>query len=248
MTAFSDSKLILVVTNNSKTVKWLGFCLDRDAYRINQVPADDVLVSSLAAHKADLIIIDDSFPTLCSRQFLGAIRAVSLVPVIVLVNRQVFREPLEFLELGADDYVCIPFNFQELAARVRALCRRCGWGALDISEQASRYRVFGGYVLDTCLQTLRDRNGHEIDISGTDYRLLQMLIDSAGNVLGREAIASITGGRNCSPLDRFIDVQISRLRKRLGDSAGAQSLIRTVRGRGYLLAVDVQATDRPLWF
>lgn len=247
MNAKTPVKHILVVTHNIRTVQWLGFCLDKDSYRISLVPPETDLGRKLVGSPADMVILDDLSAPLCSCDVLADIRRISRVPVIVLVNRQRYKDPITFLDLGADDYVSVPFNFRELGSRVVALFRRCSWALMTDEADSGRYRLFDGYVLDTRLQILRDRHGHEVEMSGTDHRLLQMLLDSAGSVLGREMIARITGGRQCSPLDRFIDVQISRLRKRLGDSASQQTLIRTVRGRGYLLAVDVQETDRPVW-
>ena len=180
-------------------------------------------------------------------QAVQRIRAVSDIPVIVLADEMVDgceSDRILMLEQGADDYLCKPFNPRELVARSRAIIRRMAVAALPGSGHSMRYLHFNGYQLDTVARHVINPAGEVIDLSGSDYQLLLMLVQSCGEVVTRESIAEITRGRGNLPMDRFIDVQMSRLRSRLGASARRDSLIKTVRGKGYVLAASVQYSQQ----
>jgi two-component system OmpR family response regulator len=148
------------------------------------------------------------------------------------------------LEIGADDYLAKPFNPRELLARIKAILRRSDAPAeAPQARSSARYLRFAGFELDSATRALCTLSGESLLLSGAEYDLLRLLVDHAGEVLSRDLIAEQTRGRDNLPMDRFIDVQISRLRQRLQDDARSPQLIKTVRGQGYVLAATVAATD-----
>jgi two-component system OmpR family response regulator len=140
--------------------------------------------------------------------------------------------------MGADDYLPKPFNPRELLARIKAVLRRAQTlpPAAEISE-ARRLR-FAGWTLDLTRRQLVSAAGVVVPLSGGEYRLLRIFLDHAQRVLSRDQLLDLSHGREGTPFDRSIDVQVGRLRRRLGDDSA--SLIQTVRGEGYVLAAEVE--------
>lgn len=181
-------------------------------------------------------------------QDVELLREVSDVPVILLSEpaaEEVDTARIQALDSGADDYLAKPFNPRELLACCKAILRRSRRVEPEIRSPRtpSRYRYFNGFQLDTVARLLVNPAGTAISLSGSDYQLLMMLLDSSGEVLTRDTIAEITRGRDNLPMDRFIDVQMSRLRSRLGENARSPALIKTVRGKGYVLTAAVECSN-----
>ena len=148
------------------------------------------------------------------------------------------------LEIGADDYVVKPFEPRELLARIRAVLRRSGNNTssrADKAENQCRAYRFNGWTLDLIARHLRDPEGMVVNLSGAEFRLLQLLLEHPRQVLSREILQEQGQGREAerSPFDRSLDVQICRLRARLRDKGREGGLIKTVRGDGYVFAADV---------
>jgi two-component system, OmpR family, response regulator len=141
------------------------------------------------------------------------------------------------LELGADDYIAKPYSPRELLARIKAIHRRIG---ID-GANAPRYYRFVGFTLDTVERTLLDSAGSVVSLTGMDYQLLKYFVEHPGDVLDRNVLCEETRGRDAGPLDRSLDVQISKLRLRLNDGGRQPHLIKTVRGAGYVFSADVSA-------
>jgi DNA-binding response OmpR family regulator len=143
------------------------------------------------------------------------------------------------LELGADDYLPKPFNPRELVARIRAILRRTqGLGdAKQLVLQA------GGIELDTATRTVRQA-GVPVELTSVEFGLLEMLLRSAGQVVTREKLAATVLGRKFAPFDRSIDMHVSKVRKKLGDTGGTEDLIKTVRGSGYIFAAALENAPR----
>jgi two-component system OmpR family response regulator len=167
------------------------------------------------------------------------LRAGSGVPIIMLTARGDATDRIVGLELGADDYLPKPFDPRELLARIRALLRRTGpvTGGAD-ARPASRV-AFDGWTLDRQLRELRDPDGTVVPLSGGEYRLLEILVERPNRALGRDLLLDLLQGRVATPFDRSVDVQVSRLRRRLRDDAREPRLIKTVRNAGYLFAARV---------
>ena len=143
------------------------------------------------------------------------------------------------LEMGADDYLQKPFEPRELLARIRNILRRTR--ALPDNPATGlvkRYR-FTDWVLDTGLRQLTSPQAVVVPLSGAEYRLLQIFLDHPQRILNRDQLMDMTKGRDADPFDRSIDLQISRLRQKLGDDARAPTMIKTVRNEGYILSAPV---------
>ena len=132
-----------------------------------------------------------------------------------------------------------PFSSRELLARIKVVLRRVRELPVDALADSPERLAFSGWTLDTRTQHLNSPHGVVIPLSNAEYRLLQVLLAHPNRALSRDQLLDLTQGRDGGPFDRSIDVLVGRLRKRLGDDAKQPRLIKTVRGRGYLLASKV---------
>jgi len=158
------------------------------------------------------------------------------VPILMLTARGDRLDRVVGLELGADDYVTKPFDPRELVARVRAILRRAR-APLPMEASPGGYR-FDGWFLDTVARRLTDPEGHEVELSPGEFDLLLTFVENPRRVMDREQLLDRTRGRTLTPFDRSVDVQVSRLRRKL-EQGGADRLIRTVRGAGYIFSARV---------
>ncbi len=143
------------------------------------------------------------------------------------------------LEMGADDYLAKPFSARELLARIKVVLRRMRDLPVDPLEDAPEQLAFSSWTLDTRTQNLTSPDRVVVALSQAEYRLLHALLTHPNRTLTRDQLLDLTQGREAGLFDRSIDVLIGRLRRRLGDAAKEPTLIKTVRGRGYLLASQV---------
>jgi two-component system OmpR family response regulator len=145
------------------------------------------------------------------------------------------------LEMGADDYLPKPFEPRELLARIRSVLRR-SVAPPQPAEPAEVQRLrFGEWTLDLGARHLTARSGVVVALSGAEFRLLRIFLEHPNRVLSREQLLDLTRGPDAEAFDRSIDLQVSRLRQRLGDDARSPLLIKTVRSEGYVLAARVSA-------
>jgi DNA-binding response OmpR family regulator len=174
-----------------------------------------------------LVILDLLLPGLRGLDVLRQLRQDANVPVLILTARGEDVDRILGLELGADDYLPKPFNSRELLARVRAILRR-----VRPSPNGTRMEV-GDVTLDpSARQAWQD--GRPLTLTMAEFGLLDIFVRHAGQVLSRERLAERILGRKLATFDRSIDVHVSNLRKKLGDTAGAREHIRAVRGEGYV--------------
>jgi two-component system OmpR family response regulator len=161
-------------------------------------------------------------------------------PVIVISGRGDSVEKVIGLELGADDYVAKPFDLRELLARIRSVLRRAAPAppSTEATREVRRFR-FDQFELDLASHRLT-RGEIEVLLTTGEFRLLRALLDRAHHVLSRDELMSALHGREAGPFDRAIDMQLGRLRRKLGDSATHPRLIKAIRGEGYLFAADVE--------
>ena len=194
-------------------------------------------------HRIDMIIMDLMLPDEDGLSLCRKVRAKSQVPIIMLTARGEDIDRIVGLEMGADDYLPKPFSARELMARIKVILRRARSLPSNLQPDSARRLQFAGWVLDTQARQLESPEGVVVALSGAEYKLLRVLLAHPNRVLNRDQLLDLTQGREADPLDRAIDVQISRLRHRLGDDSRDPRVIKTVRGEGYVLAaaVTVQA-------
>jgi DNA-binding response OmpR family regulator len=176
----------------------------------------------------DLMLPDGNGLDMCRQLRSGD----ALVPILILTARGDPIDRVLGLEIGADDYLPKPFEARELLARVRALLRRQQAAAQANPSAAPRIEL-GALTLDL-LRSTASAHGREIDLSSTEFRLLAALAQQPGQPVDRDALAAAVQPGNYRPLERAVDVQVARLRRKLREAAGADC-IRTIRGAGYAL-------------
>jgi DNA-binding response OmpR family regulator len=160
------------------------------------------------------------------------------IPIIMLTGKGDAIDRVVGLELGADDYLVKPFELRELLARVRAVLRRSGT-ATTHARSGQRFR-FEGWVLDVNRRDLSRANGEALDLTTSEFNLLEAFVKRPHRVLSRDDIMDLLKGQEWSPLDRSIDNLIARLRKKVEPDPDHPRLIKTVRGIGYTFAAGVE--------
>jgi two-component system OmpR family response regulator len=161
------------------------------------------------------------------------------MPIVMLTALADDADRIVGLELGADDYVTKPFNPRELVARVKAVLRRTE-GARDAARPVRRV-AFAGWVLDLVNRELRSPDGVVVQLSAGEFDLLRAFVENPQRVLNRDQLLDIARGRSAAPFDRSIDVQVSRLRRKIEADPETPALIKTVRNGGYLFTPEVTA-------
>jgi len=163
---------------------------------------------------------------------LRRIRATSRLPVLLLTARGEDVDRIVGLEIGADDYLPKPFNPRELVARIRAILRRTH-SDKSVPSTPDIVRV-GEIELDPATRSVR-RDGQPVELTSVEFNLLEVLLREAGRVVPRERLVNAVLSRKFSPFDRSIDMHVSKVRKKLGDT-DADEHIKTIRGVGYIFA------------
>ncbi|MEG1040593.1 response regulator [Pseudomonas sp. NUPR-001] len=233
------SKSILLVDDDQDIRELLQTYLSRAGFSVQAVADGQGFRQALQHAEYDLVILDVMLPdedgfSLC--RWLRQHPQQSQVPIIMLTASSDEADRVIGLELGADDYLGKPFSPRELQARIKALLRRAGFGQ---ERNGGDVLAFDEWRLDTISHRLFHRDGEEVILSGADFALLKLFLDHPQQILDRDTIGNATRGREPMPLDRIVDMAVSRLRQRLRDTQKPPRLIRTVRGSGYLLAASV---------
>lgn len=232
--AAPDTPISVLLVDDDPDIRELVSAYLRE-HGVDAVAAGDgtAMYRALKQRHFDLILLDIMLPgddglTLCAQVRERA-------PVILLTALAEESDRVLGLELGADDYLTKPFSNRELLARIRAVLRRGGPHlSVHRSDPGEGYR-FEGWTLSLRKRELRAADGTLVSLTGGEFDLLLAFARHPGRVLDRDELLELTKGRRAQAFDRAVDVQLSRLRKKLGSS----DWIRTVRGGGYLFAVAV---------
>jgi two-component system OmpR family response regulator len=194
----------------------------------------------LKSEQIDLIVLDVMLPGESGLSLCRELRAQqSWVPVIILTARDDELDRVLGLEIGADDYVAKPFSGRELLARIRAVLRRAQNAPDRLSGESPETYRFGRWALDTARRELELDNDILVPLSTGEYNLLLAFVKHSQRVLTRDQLLDFGTGRMSEPLDRSIDLQVSRLRRKIGDDARNPQVIKTVRGGGYVFTLPV---------
>ena len=222
------SASILVVEDEEPLSVLLAYNLESEGFSVTVTHRGDEVESLIKEQRPDLVVLDWMLPGLSGIEVCRRLRARSEtrdIPVIMLTARGEETERVRGLSVGADDYVVKPFSIPELMARVKAILRRANPDTIATLLRA------GDIELDRAIHRVW-RDGRDIDLGPTEFRLLEFLMQSPGRVFAREQLLDSVWGRDVYVDERTVDVHIGRLRKAL-NRARDKDPIRTVRGSGY---------------
>lgn len=232
-----EHQRILFVEDDPELLKLTTEFLEKAGFVVDK--AEDVAKADylFARTRPDLVLTDWMLPGEDGLSLCRRLRAKGDMPVIMLTAKGDDIDRIIGLEVGADDYISKPFNPRELVARIRAVLRR---SHLDPNaKSASKRRLrFAEFVADLDAYSLVHDSGLSVALTSTEFALLTCFIMHPQRVLSRDQLLEWTRGRGANSFDRTIDVQVSRLRKKLGDS-GETPIIRSIRNVGYLFTLDV---------
>ncbi|MFN3524296.1 MAG: response regulator [Phenylobacterium sp.] len=193
----------------------------------------------LASGGIDLIVLDLNLPREDGLTLCREVRARSATPIIMLTARGEPIDRILGLEMGADDYLPKPFEPRELLARIRSVLRRANALPANLEPLAAKRARFGAWTLDFERRQLEGPGGRVVMLSGAEFRMMRIFVEHANKVLNREQLLALADVKPGEALDRAVDLQVSRLRHKLGDDSRAPGLIKTVRNQGYVLASPV---------
>ncbi len=228
------TRRILIVEDDASTAAYLAEGLADSGYEVERVDngRDGLARASEAAF--DLLIADRMLPELDGLAMVSALRAAGVsTPTLILSALATVDNRVDGLKAGADDYLCKPFSFAELSARVEALVRRADRAAAE--PQKTRLAV-GDLEIDLLTRHVA-RGGRTIPLGAREFNLLEFLVRHAGQVVTRTMMIEKVWNLHFDPGSNVVDVHIGRLRRKLEDGF-ASPILHTVRGAGYRLSAD----------
>jgi len=231
---------ILVVDDHREIRDLVSRALTKEGFRASTAADGKAMRKVMADARIDLILLDLMLPGEDGLALCRALRAGSSVPIIMLTAKGEEVDRVIGLEMGADDYLAKPFGSRELIARIRAVLRRSRMEAAAAPERKPRRYRFDRWSLNTEARELLRDDGVTVPLSTGEYDLLLALVERPQRVLSRDQLLDLARGRAATALDRSIDTQVSRLRKKIEIDPGDPKIIQTVWGGGYLFtpAVD----------
>jgi len=228
---------ILVIDDDVELCSLVGEYLEPEGFQIEAVHDGNRGLDRALNGDHLLVVLDVMLPGMNGFDVLRRIRNTSRIPVLLLTARGEDVDRIVGLEIGADDYLPKPFNPRELVARIRAILRRTQAGEKSgaVEGQIPEVVRVGDIELDPATRIVR-QNGKPIELTSVEFNLLHVLLREAGRVVAREHLVDAVLSRKFSPFDRSIDMHVSKVRKKLGDSDNGSDHIKTVRGVGYIFA------------
>ncbi len=244
MTDPTPTRHIAVLDDEADITQLLAAYLGQYDYRVSQLHDGASLMALMASDPPALVLLDLGLPGEDGLSIARQLREHWQCGLVIVTGRGDSVDKIVGLEVGADDYVTKPFELRELLARVKAVLRRSAPAPASATEPPGaattrpRHR-FLGWELDVVARSLAEIGGVGVALTGGEFDLLRVLVAHPGEVLSRDFLLEQTRGREAAPFDRTIDVQIGRLRKKLGDDADDPKIVKSVRGAGYLFVPPV---------
>ena len=232
---------VLLVDDDAEIRTLLSAYLERNGYRVSTAADGKAMWTALEAKKPDIIVLDVMMPGDDGLTLCRDLRARSSIPIVMLTARGEETDRIVGLEMGADDYLPKPFNPRELLARLKSVLRRARALPDELTPARAATIRFSEWTLDVRARHLTSPQGVVVPLSGVEFKLLQIFLSHPNTVLTRDRLLDLMMSRDAAPFDRAIDVQVSRLRQRLREDAKQPTLIKTVRGEGYVFAAHVEA-------
>lgn len=224
---------ILVVDDDVELCALVEEYLTAEGFSLQAVHDGERGLQAAQSNEFALVVLDVMLPGINGFEVLRRIRSVSKIPVLLLTARGEDVDRIVGLEIGADDYLPKPFNPRELVARIRAILRRTK--PARAADEAPEVLHIGDVELDPATRTVL-RAGQPVDLTSVEFNLLEVLLREAGRVVTRERLVNAVLSRKFMPFDRSIDMHVSKVRRKLGDSDENGDHIKTIRGVGYMFA------------
>ena len=235
-----SSSFILIVDDDPGIRVLLSNLLRRNGFQVTTAADYGEMIQELETRSICLILLDVMLPGVSGMDICREIRGGGWgdIPIIMISARGGEADLVAGLELGADDYIAKPFGHSEVLARIRAVLRRPPLADGKRGTKTSTVR-FAGWTMDLRRRELFAPSGATVTLSAAEFDLLANLIEHPQQIIARERLLELARFRLPGSSDRSIDVLVSRLRSKLGGDRNPQ-IIRTVRGFGYMFAVDVE--------
>ncbi len=232
----------ILITDDDKQIRTsLARFLTESGFRVSAAEDGVAMLAAMEKRRFDLIVLDIMMPGEDGLSLCRRLRAANKIPVVLLTAISGETDRIVGLELGADDYICKPFNPRELLARIRAVLRR----TLDAPGPGECARAvsyeFEGWRLNALRRTLRNPEGALVELTAGEFDLLLAFAGHPQHVLTRDQLLDLTRGREATVFDRSIDVQVSRLRRKIEADPQLPVFIKTVRSGGYVFCAEVSA-------
>ena len=245
----SNPAHILVVDDEPRIRTMLRRYLTDEGFKVSDAADGGSMRAALEGGIVDLVLLDLMLPGEDGLSLARSIRQRSEIPVIMLTGKGDLIDRVVGLEAGADDYITKPFELREVLARIRTVLRRMGprppapGASKSVADKsAGEVLRFQGWCLDLVKRELAPPTGGLVPLTAGEFDLLRVFAQHPNRVLTRAQLIELVKGREWAAYDRAIDTQVGRLRKKLEADPGNPSLIKTVRGGGYVFATPV-ATD-----
>ena len=238
---------ILIVDDDANVRTLLRDVFEAGGFSTSEASQPCEALAALETEEIDLMTLDLQLGGEDGLDVARTIRKTSQVPIVMVTGRDDVVDRVVGLEIGADDYITKPFHVREVLARVRAVLRRAtAKSSLDETEpgiaetESSPTYAFDGLTIIPDRFELYDRDGNLCELTSGDFKLLNIFLQHPKRVLSRDRLMDLTGGIEWSPLDRTIDNQVARLRKKIERNATDPKIIKTIRGVGYSFACEVK--------
>ena len=230
---------ILVVDDHREIRELVSRALTKEGFRVSVAADGKAMRKALADGRIDLIVLDLMLPGEDGLALCRALRAESNIPIIMLTAKGEEVDRVIGLEMGADDYLPKPFGSRELIARIKAVLRRSRMEAAAERRHKPKMFRFDRWVLNSEARELLREDGVAVPLSTGEYDLLLALVERPQRVLSRDQLLDLARGRSATALDRSIDTQVSRLRKKIEIDPSDPKIIQTVWGGGYIFTPAV---------
>jgi len=236
----SDNGHILVVDDQKEIFDVVQEYLTGEGYRVSTANDGNGMRRVLSQSHVDLVILDLMLPGEDGLTLARVLSDESGIGIIILTGRGETVDRIIGLEMGADDYLPKPFHLRELLARVKSVLRRVQSRTGEPGQTTRSHAQFAGWTLDLSSRELMSPAGEEVRLTTGEFDLLAAFVNNPNQVLSRDRLLDLARNREAGPFDRTIDVQVGRLRRKLEEDPQNPSLIKTVRGSGYIFTPTVE--------
>jgi two-component system OmpR family response regulator len=234
---------VLSVEDDENLQMVIAHYLEEDGYNVICAGTVKAALEKISSQPPNVVLLDLVLPDGEGLSLIPMFRSGSAAAIIVVSGKDSTTEKIVCLEMGADDYMTKPFEMRELSARIKAVLRRAEQAPVPSAEtsikDADKLLLDKGWCLDRTQYQLFDDKAQSVELTTGEFRLLEALVLASNRTLSREQLYELTRNSGYDVFDRAVDIQIARIRKKIGDDAKPPQVIRTVRGVGYMYCGEV---------